>query len=93
MNDNVNRPAHYMGEIETIDFIRDKLTPEQFEGYCIGNSIKYLSRYQKKGAPLEDLQKAQVYLGWAIDGRTAADPARHSHNPQNNIYGNQKEGE
>lgn len=69
MNDNVNSPAHYMGEIETIDFIRDKLTPDQFEGYCIGNAVKYLSRYQKKGAPLEDLQKAQVYLGWAIDAR------------------------
>lgn len=69
MSDNVNKPAHYLGKIETIDFIRDKLTPDQFEGYCIGNAVKYLSRYRKKGAPLEDLQKAAVYLGWAIDTR------------------------
>lgn len=67
MSDNVLHPAHYVGEIETIDFIRDKLTADGFRAYCIGNVMKYISRYEKKGAPLEDLQKAQVYLGWAIE--------------------------
>lgn len=67
MSDNVLHPAHYAGEIETIDFIRDKLTADGFRAYCIGNVLKYISRYDKKGAPLEDLQKAQVYLGWAIE--------------------------
>jgi len=64
---NVKQPAHYThGEIETIDYIRDKLTQEQFEGYCIANVMKYISRYRHKGG-IEDLHKAQVYLGWAIE--------------------------
>ncbi len=63
--DNVNKPQHYLGDIETIDYIKDKLTKEQYEGYCVGNVIKYISRYQKKNGK-EDLEKAAVYLGWAI---------------------------
>lgn len=34
---------HYSGKIETIDYMKDKLTDEQFEGYLMGNVIKYLS--------------------------------------------------
>jgi len=65
--DAVNSPKHYTtGEIEVIDYIKDKLTPEQFEGYCMGNVIKYVSRYQHKGGA-EDLKKASVYLNWAIN--------------------------
>ena len=65
-NDNVNHPNHYADkQIEVIDYIRDTITPEQFTGYCIGNVIKYISRYRKKNGK-EDLKKAQVYLGWAI---------------------------
>ena len=64
---NVLKPKHYThGDIETIDYIRDKLTQEEFVGYCIGNVIKYTSRYRLKGGK-EDLQKASVYLKWAID--------------------------
>lgn len=64
--DNVNHPNHYcFGKIEVIDYIRDKLTAEEFQGYCIGNVMKYISRWRHKGG-VEDLQKAGVYLGWAI---------------------------
>ena len=64
----VHEPDHYTaGDIETIDYIRDKLTPSQFLGYCIGNVLKYVSRYDKKGEPAKDLDKAMVYLGWAQD--------------------------
>jgi len=64
---NVKQPAHYtFGKIETIDYIKDKLSSRQFVGYCIGNVIKYVSRYRYKGGT-EDLHKAQVYLGWAIE--------------------------
>lgn len=76
--DPVQRPAHYnTGDIEVIDYIRDKLTADGFRAYCIGNVLKYISRYDKKGAPLEDLQKAQVYLGWAVEtfgSNTKAEP-------------------
>lgn len=58
---------HYSGDIETIDFIRDKLTREQFEGYLMGNMIKYISRYNKKGKNYEDLLKVFTYNAWLLD--------------------------
>lgn len=65
--DNVNRPAHYLsGEIEPIDYIRDRLSTGEFTGYCVGNVLKYVSRWRLKNG-VEDLQKAAVYLGWAIE--------------------------
>lgn len=73
MNDNIKHPAHYTdGGIETIDFIRAKLTPEEFAGYCKGNALKYISRAGKKGSAAEDLAKAKVYLEWA--GGVLTDP-------------------
>lgn len=60
--DNVNHPAHYTStKIETIEIIQDKLTPEAFEGFCIGNVLKYLTRYRQKNG-VEDLKKARWYL-------------------------------
>ncbi len=60
--DKVNHPTHYTStKIETIDIIQDKLTAEAFEGFCIGNVLKYLTRYRQKNG-LEDLQKARWYL-------------------------------
>ena len=65
LEDNVNHPSHYMGKVEVIDYIEDKLTKSQFEGYLLGNVIKYLSRYQKKNG-IEDLKKGQWYLNKLI---------------------------
>lgn len=60
--DLVNNPSHYtFGNVETIDYIKAKFTPEMFEGLCVGAAIQYLSRYKHKGG-LEDLKKAQWYL-------------------------------
>jgi ABC-type transporter Mla subunit MlaD len=58
------------GGIETIDYIRDTLTREEFVGYCIGNSLKYHSRWRHKGG-VEDLKKARRYLVWAIEREEA----------------------
>lgn len=67
MADSVNHPSHYADkQIEVIDYIRDTLTPEGYVDYCLGNVLKYVSRWRKKGG-VEDLNKAQVYLGWAIE--------------------------
>ena len=66
MKDMVNHPSHYGGGIEVIDYIRDKLTPEGFTEYCCGNVLKYISRWRKKDG-VQDLKKAQVYLGWMIE--------------------------
>ena len=67
--DPVNHPAHYGGRYETIDVIRDVLEAETDAtiGYYIGNVIKYLCRYRKKGEPITDLKKAKKYLEWTID--------------------------
>ena len=65
--DMVNHPSHYnTGEIEVIDYIKDKLDDEGYEAYCIGNVIKYVSRYKHKGGK-QDLEKAFTYLRWAIE--------------------------
>lgn len=65
-SDPVNNPSHYVGKIECIDYLREKLTQEEFTGFCMGNVLKYSSRWRKKDG-LQDLKKAQVYLGWAIE--------------------------
>ena len=64
--DMVNHPSHYGGNIEVIEYIRDKLTPEGFTEYCCGNVLKYISRWRKKDG-IQDLKKAHVYLGWMIE--------------------------
>lgn len=66
--DKVNSPNHYtVGGIETIDFIRAKLTTEQFKGHCLANAIAYISRAEYKGDFKTDVKKAIKYLEWAID--------------------------
>lgn len=65
--DSVNSPNHYTaGGIETIDFIKAKMSSEEFEGYCTGNILKYMSRYKFKNG-VEDLRKAARYLEWMIE--------------------------
>jgi hypothetical protein len=64
--DNVNNPSHYgQGKIEAIEYIKDSLSKEEYIGYLRGNIAKYLHRWRYKNG-LEDLNKAQVYLGWLI---------------------------
>lgn len=72
MSDSVRHPKHYelegLNGIESIDIIRSVLGKMGFEQFCRGNELKYLIRANKKNG-LEDLRKAQVYLGWEIDTR------------------------
>jgi hypothetical protein len=49
-------PEHYQLKIQPVDFIEaNKL------GFSVGNIIKYACRYDKKGTPMEDLDKIIVY--------------------------------
>ncbi len=65
--DNVNHPDHYKtGGIETIDYIKAKLGEEGVIAYCMGNVMKYTSRWKDKNG-LEDLKKADWYLDYAIN--------------------------
>lgn len=64
MHSNVDHPSHYnVGDIETIDYLKSLGIAEEF---CIGNAIKYLSRYKQKNG-IEDLEKAVWYINWVLD--------------------------
>lgn len=64
--DRVNHPSHYCaGGVECIEGIKAALGDE-FPAYCQGNVLKYVWRWKFKGG-VEDLKKAQVYLGWMIE--------------------------
>ncbi len=55
------------GGIEVQDIIKAKLTTEQYEGFCIGNAIKYLTRANFKGDKRRDVEKARYYVEWLYD--------------------------
>ena len=66
IEDMVNSPPHYnQNGIECIDAIKASMSSTAFKGYLKGNVMKYIWRYENKNK-LEDLQKANVYLGWLI---------------------------
>ena len=76
---NAINPAHYKsGGIECIDYLRAKLSPEEFRGFLKGNAMKYLSRAEQKGRE-EDYKKAAWYTSMlaGVDPRVqhAIDPS------------------
>jgi len=64
----IDKEASYYdaGGIETIDIIKAKLTPEQFDGYLLGNAIKYDCRINFKHTDIKnkirDTVKAMTYM-------------------------------
>jgi hypothetical protein len=67
--DNVDRPMHYDGTVECIDYIRDRLGHEGFIAYCWGSVIKYQHRWKEKGG-VESLRKARWFLDRLIKEET-----------------------
>ena len=66
--DPVNHPPHYTtGGIETLDVIRAKMSSDRFQGYLMGNVLKYLLRCEYKEKRIEDIKKAQFYLNVLIE--------------------------
>jgi len=64
--DEVNHPSHYTSsKIESIDIIAD-VTGEHFEGFLVGNCLKYLHRYRNKNG-VTDLKKCRWYLDKLIE--------------------------
>ena len=56
---------HYdAGGIGAIDVLRAKLTPEQYQGFLLGNVIKYALRLNHKGQAKEDSNKLAKYAVW-----------------------------
>lgn len=60
--DPVNHPVHYGGKVECIDALESALGPDGFRSYCRGNAMKYCWRADRKGNPVQDIQKAIWYL-------------------------------
>lgn len=71
--DVVNHPKHYtQGEIECIEvikYINNKLHMEGYEGYCLGNFIKYIWRCNFKNG-WEDIDKSIFYLDELLTEQT-----------------------
>ena len=55
-------PEHYQKkDFEAIEVIKSVLTEEQFTGYLIGNSLKYLLRVNDKDTVQMNIGKAEWY--------------------------------
>lgn len=62
-NDAIN-PDHYkVGGIETIDYMKAKMTNEEFIGYLKGNILKYTSRIGHKDSASQEAGKIEWYAG------------------------------
>ena len=57
------------GGIELLDIIKAKLTPEQYQGFLLGNAIKYQLRMMHKTPdnPGRDAEKAANYSKWLCE--------------------------
>jgi hypothetical protein len=65
MKVNKDKNKHYdFGGIQTIDFIKAKLSPQEYVGYLKGNVLKYLSRANHKESAKADYEKAYTYMLW-----------------------------
>lgn len=61
----VNHPQHYGGENNQYEAIK---VIEAWElDFCLGNTVKYISRAGKKDDVIQDLKKAKWYLERKID--------------------------
>lgn len=56
----VNHPQHYGGKDNPYEAI--KVIEAWDLGFCLGNTIKYISRAGKKDDTIQELQKALWYL-------------------------------
>lgn len=67
----ISKPEHYNhGNYEVLDIIKDQLVVmpiSPWEGYLLGNIIKYLLRFPYKGKSEQDLGKAKYYLSCLIN--------------------------
>lgn len=83
MSDPVHHPAHYNSDrfgIECIEFTRHM-------SFNVGNAFKYIWRHLDKGTPRQDLEKALVYIGWAMDDRTNTYVGLHVIEPTVALFG------
>lgn len=76
-NEAVNRPSHYdlgVGQgLQVMDLVEAQAAGlSGFDGFLLGNVLKYVLRFQRKGQPLQDLKKARHYLDLLISKTESA---------------------
>ena len=52
---------------QTIQRLQDVLTPEEFQGFCRGNIMKYAERLRAKDDPLSNALKIRDYAYWLTE--------------------------
>jgi len=67
MNDPLKPDHYHKGGIDVIGFAELQFDNSELKGFHRINVLKYVTRYDKKGTPLQDLQKAAVYLNKLIE--------------------------
>jgi hypothetical protein len=70
MKEAINHPLHYGGADNPYEAI--KVIEAWGLGFCLGNTVKYISRAGKKGDVIKDLKKARWYLDREIETREEA---------------------
>ena len=61
-----NPNSHYDTRIQPIETMQANMTPEEFQGYCKGNIIKYACRCGRKDDPLKEALKIVDYANWLV---------------------------
>jgi len=80
--------THYQNSaVQPLCYMQKLMTPSQFEGFLIGNVIKYRMRAEYKGKYEEDIQKANQYAYWLELARKGAiiNPTKDTL-PDNYVY-------
>ena len=68
MSDEINKPLHYhRGGIDVIGFAEKQFSVEERRGFYRISALKYITRFQDKGAPVKDLNKAKFFIDKLIE--------------------------
>lgn len=54
-------PHYFVGGVEVLEVMRAKMTRAQYEGFLLGNVIKYALRYNWAGESVRDMEKCLHY--------------------------------
>lgn len=68
MVDDINFPSHYhKGGIDVIGYAERQFSVEERRGFYRISALKYVTRFQDKGAPVKDLNKAKFFIDKLIE--------------------------
>ena len=68
MSDEINKPTWYhKGGIDVIGFAEQQFSVEERRGFYRISALKYVTRFQDKGAPVKDLNKGKFFIDKLIE--------------------------